>query len=687
MQKRILGAKHLFTVAAAMLLMTGCGGSSSPEVVDATAQASEAETPELALGLNAAALSREQAASYRAGQPLSAVQVWITTPDGTAKLQNAGTVLFTAAPGSPLTITVDPTLKYQPVEGFGASITESSAELLYALTPTNRLAAMRSLFDRKTGNGLNLLRQPIGASDFVVGAAYTYDDLPAGQTDYAMQHFSIARDEQKIVPLLRQARSINPQIKIIATPWSPPAWMKTNGSLVGGELTDTPEIYQAYALYLVKFIQAYARHGIPIDAITLQNEPLNRTPLGYPGMHMSTRQQGLLAQALAPALNAAKLKTRILAYDHNWSVHPDDIAATPPGEPIETEYPSLLYADTNVAPSLGGVGYHCYYGTPVRQRDFIKAHPDVPLYITECSGSKSPTDSDAKVFNDSLRFQARNLEVGGMRNGSRTVINWNLALDPNGNPHAGGCATCLGVVTVAPDQTVTPNAEYYTLGHLSRFVKRGALRIASSSFGTPEWNGQLMSVAFRNPDHSTVLVVHNENDEPMSFAVALGNQGFAYTLPGGALATFVWQGNADGEASYQLLDPLNMVATANPAAPADPCCSVDVASQLIDDDAATRWSSGIGQQPGHYVQVDMGSASNLRRVVLDAGTSAGDFVRGYELFVSNDGVNWGSAVASGSGAGQLTTIDFAPQGARYVRVTSTAAAGSWWSVADLRLYK
>ena len=155
-------------------------------------------------------------------------------------------------------------------------------------------------------NKLSFLRQPIGASDFVEGPHYTYDDLPAGRTDYRMRRFSIAHDRAEILPLLRQALALNPQIKVIGSPWSPPAWMKTNQSLVGGRLIDTPRIYAAYARYLVKFVKAYERAGVPIYALTVQNEPQNRKPDAYPGMDMPVAQQAKLIEVLGPRLRRAR---------------------------------------------------------------------------------------------------------------------------------------------------------------------------------------------------------------------------------------------------------------------------------------------------------------------------------------------------------------------------------------------
>src|SRR6266545_922434 len=501
--------------------------------------------------------------------------VWVTTPDGALKMADQGAVPFGEAPSDQLTITVDAGRRYQRIDGFGASITDSSAAVLHRLDPAARDATMTALFDPRRGDGLSLLRQSMGGSDFVAQAAYTYDDLPAGETDYQMRRFSIAPDEAQILPLLRRARALNPALRIIASPWSAPAWMKTNQSLIGGQLIDDPRIIRAYADYFVAFLLAYERAGVPVYAVTPQNEPQNRNPSGYPGMFMSAGQQSRFIAELGPAIACAGLDTKILAYDHNWSMHPNDIASTPPGETPETEYPSLVLADAAAAPWVVGVAYHCYSGEPSRQSSLHDAFPDAEVYFTECSGSHGPNDPPAQVFSDTLKWHARNLILGVPRNWSRTVVNWNLALDPAGGPHVGGCDTCTGVITVGPGQAVAANAEYYTLGHLARFVRPGAVRVASTSFGTTGWNGQIMDVAFRNPDGSTALVVHNENDDPRSFAVAAGGRTFEYTLPGGALATFTWPRSRALEDDLAQLDPRAMSAVGSPPGPTDPCCTGD----------------------------------------------------------------------------------------------------------------
>jgi glucosylceramidase len=616
--------------------------------------------------------------------PPTTAHVWVTTPDGTEKMHDRGTVAFGTTASAVPTVVVDPTLRYQEMRGFGGAITDSSATVLYRLSPAARDATMRSLFDPVHGDGLDYLRQPIGASDFVATAAYTYDDISPGQTDYAQQHFSIAHDQAQILPLLRQAEALNPRLQIVASPWSPPAWMKTGGSLIGGRLIDDPRIYRSYALYLLKFVQAYRAAGVTVDTITVQNEPQNRAPSGYPGTDLPSWQEEKIIEQLGPMLRTAGLHTKILAYDHNWSEHPNDVASTPSDETADiNSYPQNVLSSP-AARWVYGVAYHCYAGDPSAMTALHDEFPDKPIYFTECSGTQS--GDPANTFSDTLKWHARNLIIGNTRNWAETVINWNLALDPSGGPHVGGCDTCTGIVTVGPGDTVTDNAEYYTLGHLARFVAPGAVRIASTSFGTTGWNGQIMDVAFRNPDGSTVLVAHNENDNPQSFAVREGNESFAYTLPGGALATFTWRGQLSGTGAQRQIAPSGWTATADPPGPTDPCCSGDVAANAVDGDASTRYSTGTAQAPGQYLQVDFGAAIPARQVVFDTGASVGDYPRGYAVTSSPDGTHWTTETA-GQGTGQFITVDLSGAPVRYVRVTLTAAASSWWSVADVRAYR
>ncbi len=302
--------------------------------------------------------------------------------------------------------------------------------------------------------------------------------------------------------------------------------MKDSDSLIGGHLKDDPAVYQAYARYLVKFVQAYAAAGVPVDYLTVQNEPQNRKPNAYPGTDLPVQQEAKVIEALGPLLHRASPRTKILAYDHNWTTHPDDIAtAQQLGEDPQTDYPYEVL-DSPAAKWIAGTAYHCYSGDPSAQSALHDAHPDKGIWFTECSGSHGATDTPDQIFRGTLTWHARTITIGTTRNWAKSVADWNLALDANGGPHNGGCDTCTALLTVNADHTVTTNAEFYTIGHLSKFVRPGAVRIGSTNYGTTGWNGQLTDVAFRNPDGSTALVVHNENDDPRSFAVAVGEQSF-----------------------------------------------------------------------------------------------------------------------------------------------------------------
>ena len=638
-----------------------------------------------ALGTAASgALASSADAAATAAWPATAAHVWITTANGADKLSDLGTVDFSPSlpqsPSTAPTVVVDPTQTFQTMQGFGGAITDSSASVLYTLPPAQRAHTMASLFSPIAGDGLDYLRQPIGGSDMVATAPYTYDDLPAGQTDYAMKDFSIAHDQAQILPLLREAEHLNPHLQVIASPWSPPAWMKTGDSLIGGRLVATPQTYQAYALYLVKFIEAYQANGVHVNAITVQNEPQNRTPGTYPGTDMPSWQEEAVIEDLGPMLKAAHLNTEIFAYDHNWSEHPNDIASTPPDETGDiNDYPQQVL-NSPAAKWISGIALHCYYGDPSAGTTLHNEYPNMQIFEDECSGSESADPSD--TFSDTLKWHSRNLEIGSTRNWSSTVINWNIALDPTNGPHVGGCATCTGILTIGPGDTVTPDAEYYALGQLSRFVQPGAVRIGSTSFGTTGWNGEVMDVAFKNPDGTTVLVAHNENDNPQTFAVQEGNQQFTYTLPGDSLATFVWSGNLAGPHPLQQVTPTAWTATANPATTGG-----DAVANAVDADASTRFSTDAGQAPGQYLQVDLGAEVPARQVVFDTGASTGDYPRGYSVQVSNDATTWTTVIANGQGTGQFTTADLDGRPIRYIRITlTTADASNWWSVADVRVY-
>ena len=422
---------------------------------------------------------------------------------------------FGSSQSTALTIRVDASVQYQAIDGFGASLTDSSAWLIdKKLTREQRKELLETLFDPKKGIGLSILRQPMGASDFAL-TDYSYDDVAAGDKDLNLGKFSIEHDRAYIVPLLKEALALNPNLKIMGTPWSPPGWMKTSQSMIRGALR--PDGYAAFANYFVKYIKAYADAGIPIYAITMQNEPVN-LPGNYPGMDMTAVEQAtFLRENLGPALRDAGLKTKVFVFDHNWDL---------------IEYPVQVLNDSRAAVFAAGIATHCYGGSPTAQMELHDRFPDKEIWMTECSGG------DWQKGN-LLEQQAR-LIINSTRNWAKTVVLWNMALDQNHEPFLGGCTNCRGVVTVnhsASPAQIIRTVDFTALAHVSKFLKPGARRIASNSFD----QGNLEDVAFQNPDGSIVLLVLNSSGSALSFNIAWKGEFASYKLPASAVATFTWR--------------------------------------------------------------------------------------------------------------------------------------------------
>lgn len=422
-----------------------------------------------------------------------------------------------------ITIHLTETAAFQSMEGFGASLTDSSAHLIMtAMSAEQRNALMRDLFDPDEGIGLSFLRQPMGSSDFRL-ADYTYDDMPAGHDDPNLSHFSIAHDYAEIIPLLKQARQLNPDLFIMASPWSAPAWMKTSGSLFHGSLIDSDEIYETYAEYFVRFLLAYEAEGLHIDAVTLQNEP-HYEPYAYPGMRMEPADQIRLAIALGPKLAANNLTTRIIVWDHNWD---------------NPAYAITVLNNSEAKSYIAGTAFHAYAGDVSAQMTVFNAHPDRDIYFTECSGGDW-----ASGFFDNLKWDISKLMINSVRYRAKTVAKWNLALDPERGPKIpGGCSNCRGVITIDPNGVVTREEEYYALGHASKFVRRGARQIAS----TLDPGNSIENVAFLNPDGSRIILVLNPNAFRQYLQIESNGRAFFYPLLGQSITTFHWPAGADAE--------------------------------------------------------------------------------------------------------------------------------------------
>jgi glucosylceramidase len=425
-------------------------------------------------------------------------------------------------PDSEPVIEVDETQHMQTMDGFGAAMTEGSAWLLEEKLPLSlRSATMTRLFSQTRGAGLSFVRLPLGATD-LSRSQYTNDDMPAGQSDPALARFSLAHDRADVLPAMRQALQLNPRISVMLTPWSAPAWMKSpptktpegTPTLDGGQLRD--DKLGVYAEYLTRSVKAFQDAGVPIRFLSVQNEPLNETR-NYPGALMSAVQQAkLIGDYLGPDLRRARLSTKVLAYDHNWD-HP--------------EYPIAVLSDASAAPFLAGTAVHCY-GGDVRGQDAIhQRFPQEGIWLTECSGGswqrETPLLATAHLLIDATRHWAKSVSL------------WAIALDTDHGPHAGGCATCRGLVTVdlhASPATVTYNGDFYALAQASMVVLAGATRIGSTSFG----RDGLETVAFQNVDGSVALLVLNNRAEPATFRVRSKGNVFAATLASGALASYRW---------------------------------------------------------------------------------------------------------------------------------------------------
>ncbi len=464
------------------------------------------------------------------------VSVVLSTNDETQLMAAQPAINFNlgqTADGGTNTVVVDPTQTYQSIEGFGAAFTDSAAYLLMQVEPAASLpATLNDLFTTNgDGIGLSFMRIPMGASDIAL-SVYSFDDQPVGTTDLTLKDFSIAHDQTYILPLIKQAKTLNPAMKLMANPWSPPGWMKDPASMapspvsmLGGTLLMTAPNETAFANYFVKYIQAYQAAGVPIDYITLQNEPLNITT-SYPSMGMSdTTQLALLQGYVLPALATANLSTKVFVYDHNWD--------TP-------SYPQTVLSGLTAQQltQVAGTAWHGYGGAPGAEQLLQNQFPALGNWETEHSGGTWQSD----------QFTTDMLEITQvLRNSSKSFVKWSLALNENLGPNLtqnaglGGCNTCTPIVTVnSVTGAVTKDIEFYTLGHYSKYVLPGAVRVYSSN--TPA----IASVAFQNPDGSMALIAYNSSTASQTFQVQWGTQSFSYTLPATAAATFTWTGTETG---------------------------------------------------------------------------------------------------------------------------------------------
>ena len=439
--------------------------------------------------------------------------IWLTNPDRSAlfQLQSPPTPFTNSSPASPI-IDVDDTKTFQTIDGFGFAVTGGSAQLLMRMDPASRAAILHELYADDGNNiGSSYIRVSVGASD-MNDHVYSYDDMPEGQTDPAMAKFSLDPDRADVIPVLKEILAINPNIKILASPWSAPLWMKTTGVARGGVLK--PEYFAAYAEYFVKYVQGMQAAGISIDTLTIQNEPLNEK--NTPSMLMlESEQEDFIKNHLGPAFKKAGIKTKIVLYDHNLD-HP--------------LYPLTILRDPGANKYIDGTGFHLYGGTVDAMTQVHNEFPNKNIYFTEQSVTEHSGSPDINLSKPVAR-----IIIGVSSNWSKNILLWNLAADPQNGPHTndGGCTGCVGAITIDGDK-VTRQVAFYTLAHASKFVRPGSVRIGSNDLE------QLPNVAFKTPKGEKVLIVSNISGAPETFSVRDHGKSFTTSLNAGSVATYVW---------------------------------------------------------------------------------------------------------------------------------------------------
>lgn len=447
------------------------------------------------------------------GPPKKAdVAMWLSNGDQSVKFtEQSGAVSVGKMSNGFTTINIDPETTYQEMDGFGFTLTGGSALHIHEMSSSARKELLKELFAWDGDNiGVSYLRISVGASD-LDAYPFSYDDLPDGETDTDLSEFTLDEDRKHLIPVLKEILAINPELKLMGSPWSAPAWMKSNNDTRGGSLK--PEYYDAYADYLVKYVQQMAEEGIHIDALTVQNEPLH--PGNNPSMLMYAADQAIFVRDhLGPAFENAGLDTRIIVYDHNAD-RPD--------------YPITILDDPEANKYVDGSAFHLYAGQISALSQVHTAYPDKDLYFTE-QWIGAPGD-----FPSDLQWHTRELIIGATRNWCKTVLEWNLAADQDLEPHTdrGGCSQCLGALTIEGNE-VTRNPAYYIIAHASKFVRPGSVRIDTNM------PNELPNVAFKTPDGGIVIIVLNNTSSEKSFNMNLNDQLVTSTIRGGAVGTYIF---------------------------------------------------------------------------------------------------------------------------------------------------
>jgi glucosylceramidase len=578
-------------------------------------------------------------ASFSVGSAQT-VTVYQTNADQSLLLAKQNSVTFGTSPNGSTTVTITPSVTYQQMDGFGGAMTDSAAYLIHnKLTTAQQTALMQWFFTSSSGIGLNFVRSPMGASDFSAQGNFSYDDVPAGQTDVNLTNFSIAKDLTYTIPVLKQALAANSKIKFELLPWSPPAWMKSSGTMNGGNFNDT--YFPSLAQYFVKTINAYQAQGVPVYAIAVQNEPENSNG-SYPTESFSSSEEAsFIGNNLGPALSTAGLSsTKIFGYEHNWD---------------DTGYPEVILANSTATPYVAGTSWHCYAGNPSAQSTVEAAYPGKGAWFTECSGETNGT------FGPDLGYGMEYLIIGATRNWAKAVVEWNLALDQNSGPTNGGCGNCRGFVTINDSNspaTITYNVENYIYGHAAKFVVPGAYRVETNSAAIG--GGGIEDVAFQNPDGTMVLIAFNDATTATTFDVNWypNNTNFSYTLPAGSVATFTWTPSAGtGPAA-----PTNLAATATSSSQINLTWTAST-TPSVTYSVFRSTTSGFSPGSGNTIKTGLTTTS-----YSDTGLSSGTTYYYVVEAVGSTGTSYGSNQASA-----MTTV-VAPTAPSNLTATAASSA-------------
>lgn len=439
-------------------------------------------------------------------------ELWLTDPTNSIYFRKQAVSKLSITSSFTDTISIDEHVRYQQMDGFGFSLTGGSAIVINSLDIQKRKLLLEELFsDKGYGIGISYLRLSIGSSD-LSDHIYSYDDMPAGLTDTLLKNFSIAQEQKDVIPLLKDIIKINPKIKLMASPWSAPLWMKTNNNAMGGSLK--PTYMAVYARYLLKYLNAMTENGIKIDAITVQNEPLH--PGNNPSMYMSAQQQNdFVKRYLGPLFAENNTRTKIVIYDHNLD---------------RIDYPLTLLDDQETNRYIEGTAFHLYAGDIAAMTYIHQKYPSKSLYFTE-----QWINSQDSYLSGNLIWHTKNLIIGAPRNWSKNVLEWNLAADASNGPHTEkpGCDICLGGITIDHGQ-ITRNPAYYIIAHASKFVRPGSYRIGSSGSET------LPNIAYITPEGKKILIILNNTNAIKNFIIIDNKQQIVTCLKPGSEGSYIW---------------------------------------------------------------------------------------------------------------------------------------------------